>query len=100
MHLEHAVCDVLLVFEDALDVHLVDVHCLLVLISLMTFSLDVELLLVDDLLDDPLVLDDADVLHDLVHDDVLDCLGQLDVVLLSLYDDVDVFDVDSCPLNS
>ena len=51
---EHVVCDVFLVFEDALDVHLVDVHRLLVLDLLdELLALDVELLLVDDLLDDP-----------------------------------------------
>ena len=92
---EHAVCDVLLVFENALDVHLVDVHRLLVLDLLDDrLALDVELLLVDDLLDDPLVLDAADAIHDLVNDDVLHSLGQLDAVLLFLYDDVDVLDVD------
>ena len=57
-------------------------------------ALDVELFVDDDLLDDPLVLDAADVLHDLVYDDVLDCLGQLDVVLLFPDADLDVFDVD------
>ena len=92
---EHVVCDVFLVFDDALDVHLVDVHRLLVLDLLDDFlALDVELLLVDALLDDSLVLDAADVLHDLVYDDVLDSFGQLDVVLLFLSDDVDVLDVD------
>ena len=54
---EHAVYDVLLVFEDALDVHLVDVHYLLVLDLLDgLLALDVELRLDDDLLDDALVL--------------------------------------------
>ena len=72
---EHAVYGVLLVFEDALDVHLVDVHYLLVLDLLDDLlALDVELLLDDDFLDDPLVLDGADAFHDLVYDDVLDLL--------------------------
>ena len=72
--------------EDTLDVHL-DVHYLLVLDLLDDLlALDVELLLVDDLLDDSCVLYAADVLRDLVYDDVLDPFGQLDDVFLCLYD--------------
>ena len=65
---EHAVYDVLLVFQDVLDAHLVDVRYLLALDLLLDDLLDLvgELFfVVDDLLDDLLVLDAADVLHDL-----------------------------------
>ena len=44
-------------------------------------------------LDDFLVLDAVDELHDLVHGDVLDCPGQSDDMLLFLCDDVDAVDV-------
>ena len=55
---EYAVYNVLLVFEDVLDVYFVDLHYLLVLDLLDDLlALDVELFVDDDLLHDPLVLE-------------------------------------------
>ena len=98
---ECAVYDVLSVFEDALDVHLVNVHCLSdvdLLDDLL--ALDVELFVDDDLLGDPLVLGAADVLHglvvcaDLVYDDALHDPVILDVLLLFSDAGHDVLEMD------
>ena len=75
---EHAVDDVLHSVEDVVDVHLVHDN-------LLNFDVGLSL---GDLLDDFLVLDAADELQDLVHDDILDFPGQPDDARLFLYDDV------------
>ena len=80
---EHAVDDVLHSVEDVVDVHLV--HD-----DLLNFDVGLSLA---DLLDDLLVLDAVGELQGLVHDDILDFLGQPDDALLFLYDDV--YDVDA-----
>ena len=85
---EHAVDDVFLVVEDALDVHPLVPDFLDDLLVL-----DVEFLLFE-LLDDSFVLNADDEIHGLVHDDSLDHLGQPDVGHLFLCDGVDVLDVD------